>query len=98
VIAYAHYLKSHLPAPKRRGRPRIHGFRKILDAVYYVLRSDCAWRFYGWGALQACLPEKDRAFAASATLKKDAKVGLNGGQMVFEEIAAVLAPGHPPLP
>jgi hypothetical protein len=25
-------------------------------------------------------------------------VGLNGGQMVFEEIAAVLAPGHPPKP
>jgi hypothetical protein len=64
------------------------------------LRSGCAWRFYGWGALQACLPEKDRAIAASATpeTEKDAKVGLNGGQMVFEEIAAVLAPGHPPQP
>ena len=52
--------------------------------------------FYGWGALQAYLPEKDLAIAASATLDKEAKVGLNGGQMVFEEIAAVLAPGHPP--
>ena len=39
-----HYLKSHLPSPKRRGRPRIHGFREILDAVFYVLRSGCAWR------------------------------------------------------
>jgi D-alanyl-D-alanine carboxypeptidase len=54
--------------------------------------------FYGWGALQAYLPEKDLAIAASATLEKEAKVGLNGGQMVFEEIAAVLAPGHPPEP
>jgi D-alanyl-D-alanine carboxypeptidase len=54
--------------------------------------------FYGWGALQAYLPEKDLAIAASATLDKEAKVGLNGGQMVFEEIAAVLAPGHPPKP
>jgi len=52
--------------------------------------------FYGWGALQGYLPEKDLAIAASATLEKEAKVGLNGGQMVFEEIAAVLAPGHPP--
>jgi CubicO group peptidase (beta-lactamase class C family) len=51
--------------------------------------------FYGWGALQAYLPEKDLAIAASATLDKEAKVGLNGGQMVFEEIAAVLAPDHP---
>jgi putative transposase len=39
-----HYLKCHLPTPKRRGRPRIYGFREILDAVFYVLRSGCAWR------------------------------------------------------
>jgi putative transposase len=39
-----HYLKSHLPTPKRQGRPRIYGFREILDAVFYVLRSGCAWR------------------------------------------------------
>jgi putative transposase len=39
-----HYLKSHLPTPKRRGRPRVHGFREILDAVFYVLRSGCPWR------------------------------------------------------
>jgi D-alanyl-D-alanine carboxypeptidase len=54
--------------------------------------------FYGWGALQAYLPEKDLAIAASATLDKEVKVGLNGGQMVFDEIAAVLAPDHPPRP
>jgi D-alanyl-D-alanine carboxypeptidase len=51
--------------------------------------------FYGWGALQAYLPEKDLAIAASATLEKEAKVGLNGGQMVFDEIAAELAPDYP---
>src|SRR5215212_2525855 len=54
--------------------------------------------FYGWGALQAYLPEKDLAIAASATLDKEAKVGLNGGQMVFDEIAAELAPDYPPRP
>jgi hypothetical protein len=36
--------------------------------------------FYGWGALQAYLPEKDLAIAASATLEKEAKVGLNGAR------------------
>jgi D-alanyl-D-alanine carboxypeptidase len=51
--------------------------------------------FYGWGALQAYLPVKDLAIAASATLDKEAKVGLNGGQMVFNEIAAELAPDYP---
>jgi D-alanyl-D-alanine carboxypeptidase len=54
--------------------------------------------FYGWGALQAYLPEKDLAIVASATLDKEAKVGLNGGQMVFNEIAAELAPDYPPRP
>ena len=54
--------------------------------------------FYGWGALQAYLPEKDLAIAASATLDKEAKVGLNGGQMVFDELAAELAPDYPPRP
>jgi D-alanyl-D-alanine carboxypeptidase len=51
--------------------------------------------FYGWGALQAYLPEKDLAIAASATLDEEAEVGLNGGQMVFNEIAAELAPNYP---
>jgi D-alanyl-D-alanine carboxypeptidase len=54
--------------------------------------------FHGFGALQAYLPEKDLAIAASGTLKEEAKVGLNGGQMVFNEIAAELAPDYPPRP
>jgi putative transposase len=37
-------LEPHLPAPKRRGRPRVHSPREILDAVFYVLKSGCQWR------------------------------------------------------
>ena len=37
-------LESHLPAPKANGRPRIYPLREILDAIFYVLRSGCAWR------------------------------------------------------
>jgi putative transposase len=37
-------LKLHLPPPNKRGRPRIHGTREILNAVFYVLRSGCPWR------------------------------------------------------
>jgi putative transposase len=37
-------LEPHLPAPKPRGRPRLHGPREILDAVFYVLKSGCQWR------------------------------------------------------
>ena len=34
----------HLPEPAREGRPRLHGLRAILDAVFYVLKSGCPWR------------------------------------------------------
>ena len=37
-------LKPHVPPAKERGRPRIHSPRRLLDAVFYVLRSGCAWR------------------------------------------------------
>jgi transposase len=29
-------IKPHLPSAKTRGRPRIHGLRQLLDAVFYV--------------------------------------------------------------
>src|SRR5258708_28274085 len=29
----------------RRGRPRIHSLRRILDAIFYVVRTGCAWRY-----------------------------------------------------
>jgi putative transposase len=37
-------LEGHLPAPKATGRPRVYPLREILDAIFYVLRSACAWR------------------------------------------------------
>jgi transposase len=36
--------KPHVPPPNKRGRPRLHTTREILDAVFYVLKSGCAWR------------------------------------------------------
>ena len=38
------YLEPHAPAPKGRGRPRIHTTREVLDAVVYVLKTGCQWR------------------------------------------------------
>jgi transposase len=37
-------LEGHFPAPKAPGRPRLYPLREILDAIFYVLRSGCAWR------------------------------------------------------
>jgi putative transposase len=38
------YIGPHLPGPTGRGRPKIHGPRAVLDAVFYVLKSGCPWR------------------------------------------------------
>jgi putative transposase len=37
-------LAGHLPTPKADGRPRLHSLREITDAIFYVLKSGCAWR------------------------------------------------------
>jgi putative transposase len=37
-------ISPHLPQPTGWGRPRVHGLRAILDAIFYVLKSGCAWR------------------------------------------------------
>jgi transposase len=38
------YLEPYLPPPKTIGRPKIHQTRKVLDAIFYILKSGCAWR------------------------------------------------------
>ena len=37
-------LELHVPAPNKRGRPRTHSTREILNAIFYVLKSGCPWR------------------------------------------------------
>ncbi len=38
------WLEPYLPTHAGTGRPRIHSLREILDAVFYIVRSGCAWR------------------------------------------------------
>ncbi len=38
------YLELHVPAPNKRGRPKTHTTRQILNAILYVLKSGCSWR------------------------------------------------------
>jgi putative transposase len=37
-------IEPHIRSPSKRGRPKIHSLRHVLDAVFYLLRSGCAWR------------------------------------------------------
>ncbi len=39
-----YYLKAYLPTPKPRGRPRVHGTREVLNAIFYIVRGGCPWR------------------------------------------------------
>jgi hypothetical protein len=38
-------LSSLLPGPARRGRPRRWAPRLLVNAIFYVLRTGCAWRY-----------------------------------------------------
>ena len=37
-------LKPQIPAAKPGGRPRTVDMREILNALFYVVRTGCAWR------------------------------------------------------
>jgi len=39
-----HHLEPLLPLPKSTGRPRQWDLRLILNGIFYLLRSGCAWR------------------------------------------------------
>jgi putative transposase len=39
------YVRRYLTPLPRRGRPRTHSLRCILDAIFYVVRTGCAWRY-----------------------------------------------------
>lgn len=38
------WLELYVPAPNKLGRPKTHTTREILNAIFYVLKSGCAWR------------------------------------------------------
>ena len=37
-------IRRLLPAPKPGGRPRVTDLRAVINAIFSVLRSGCAWR------------------------------------------------------
>jgi len=38
-------LQQHFPSESSRGRPRTHSLREICNAIFYVLRTGCPWRY-----------------------------------------------------
>jgi putative transposase len=37
-------IRPYLPAKAQTGRPRAHGWRRILNGIFYLLQSGCSWR------------------------------------------------------
>jgi putative transposase len=37
-------IEPHLPTPTAAGRPRIRPLRELFNAIFYIVRSGCAWR------------------------------------------------------
>jgi len=37
-------IRPYLPAEALTGRPREHGWRMILNGIFYILQSGCSWR------------------------------------------------------
>jgi putative transposase len=89
------YLKLHLPAPNKRGRPRTHGTREILNAVFYVLKSGCPWRlmpkgFPPWETVYWCFGRwrLDGTFERlNATLRQRLRSRLGRGPLPSAGIA-----------
>jgi putative transposase len=49
-------IQPHLPLAKARGRPRSTDLRRVVNAVFYLLRTGCQWRllprcFPPWGTV-----------------------------------------------
>ncbi len=37
-------IEPYVPATHITGRPRLHSWRELLNAMFYIVRSGCAWR------------------------------------------------------
>jgi transposase len=61
-------IAAHLPAerPGRRGRPRVWPFQRIVEAILYLDRTGCAWRY-----LPADFPPWQTVYGYFATWRDD---------------------------
>lgn len=50
-------IQSILGPDSKRGRPRVHSLREVWNAIFYMARTGCAWRYIPhdlppWGAVR----------------------------------------------
>src|SRR3954451_12487643 len=99
-------LEPHLPAPCLTGRPRAWPMREIVNAIFYVLRSGCAWRLLPdsfpprqtvYGTTEAGGPRGYDAGKKIKGRKRHALVDTDGRPLVLEphpaELSGILCAG-----
>lgn len=59
-------LSPLIPPPKPGGRPRSVDIREVLNAIFYLLRSGCAWRL-----LPKDFPKWEIVYSYFQRFKKD---------------------------
>src|SRR5215472_238622 len=59
-------IEPHLPAARPGGRPRSTDLRAVLDAILYILRTGCQWRY-----LPADLPPKSTVWRYFDVWRRD---------------------------
>ena len=59
-------IEPHLPPEPRGGRPRTTEMRDVVDAVFYILRTGCQWRY-----LPTDFPPKSTSWRYFDTWRRD---------------------------
>ena len=78
-------IAAHLPAerPGRRGRPRIWPVRRIVEAILYLDRTGCAWRY-----LPADFPPWQTVYGYFAAWRDDGTLARLHGELRAQVRAA----------
>jgi putative transposase len=82
-------IEPHIPAAPPGGRPRKTDMRDIVDAIFYILRTGCQWRY-----LPADLPPRSTAWRYFDQWRRDGTLDVIH-DLLRRKVRSVEKPYHP---
>jgi putative transposase len=82
-------IEPHLPAARPGGRPRKTDMRDVVDAIFYILRTGCQWRY-----LPGDLPPKSTVWRYFDGWRRDGTLDTIHDQL-RRKVRAAEKPYHP---